>query len=281
MGILQFVEAMLRGLGQVMLQNNWVTGIAFLAGIFYSSPIMGMGALLGVFAGTIAAVLLGYEKKEVEGGFFGANGALVGIAMFFFFQGSVLMAVFALIGASLSTLVRKIMLEKHILPFTFPFVLVSWASFIVLSAMGIPQAVHGATSTTALDAVSSVLLGAGQVMFQANAITGALFIIGLAASSAVVAGYALFGAALGAAAALMLGFSLSSVNLGIFGFNAVLCGIAFADKKPISIAFAAVAIIFSVLIIQGMLASGVIALTSPFVFATWLTIVIRNKISKK
>ena len=38
--LLRFVDSVLRGIGQVMLQNNSYTGVIFLAGIFYNSIIL-------------------------------------------------------------------------------------------------------------------------------------------------------------------------------------------------------------------------------------------------
>lgn len=59
-----FVIVLLKGLGQIMLQECAYTGLFFLAGIFYGSVTMGLGALLAVICGTLTARLLGYDKKE-------------------------------------------------------------------------------------------------------------------------------------------------------------------------------------------------------------------------
>lgn len=56
----------LKGLGQIMLQENAVTGLLFLIGIFYGSFIMGTAALLAVVCGTTTALLLKYEKSEID-----------------------------------------------------------------------------------------------------------------------------------------------------------------------------------------------------------------------
>ncbi|MFA6098718.1 MAG: urea transporter, partial [Patescibacteria group bacterium] len=44
---MHFIKILLRGVSQVMLQNNAFTGALFLFGIFYNSWIMGLGAILG------------------------------------------------------------------------------------------------------------------------------------------------------------------------------------------------------------------------------------------
>jgi urea transporter len=71
-----------------------------------------------------------------------------------------------------------------------------------------------------------VFRGVGQVFFQENALTGALFVLGIALSSPVMAVGAIVGAALGTATAWALEFEKSEIHAGIYGFNATLVGIA-------------------------------------------------------
>jgi urea transporter len=73
-----------------------------------------------------------------------------------------------------------------------------------------------------------------------------------------------------------LSFPLNLVNAGIFGFNGVLCGIAFADEKRYPLLYATISIILSVFIVYGMTTLNLIALTAPFVFATWATLGLRK-----
>ena len=75
------IRTILRGVGQIMLQNNALTGLIFLAGIFYNSGLMGCGALFGNIISTSSAKLLKYPKEDIENGLFGFNGTLVGIAI--------------------------------------------------------------------------------------------------------------------------------------------------------------------------------------------------------
>ncbi len=57
---LLFIDSVLRGVGQVLLQNNSYAGLLFLAGIFYNSVLFGTAVLIGtvavVFASTSAAL---------------------------------------------------------------------------------------------------------------------------------------------------------------------------------------------------------------------------------
>src|SRR5262245_15128918 len=76
------------------------------------------------------------------------------------------------------------------------------------------------------DPVLWTFRGIGQVFFQENALTGALFALGIAVSSPLMAIGAVVGAAIGTATAWVLKFDKSETHAGIYGFNATLVGIA-------------------------------------------------------
>lgn len=85
---MQFIQVILRGVGQVMFQNNSYSGALFLVGIFYNSWLLGLAALIGTLTSTFAALLLNYSKKDIQNGLYGFNGALTGIAAWYFFEPS-------------------------------------------------------------------------------------------------------------------------------------------------------------------------------------------------
>lgn len=75
-----------RGLGQVMFQNNAVSGLLMLVGIACNSWLLALLALLGNFVGTVTAFFSGYSKEDIEDGLYGFNGTLVGIAVGVFME---------------------------------------------------------------------------------------------------------------------------------------------------------------------------------------------------
>ena len=85
MAIRNFAEIFFRGISQIFLLNNVITGILFLAGAFYNSWPIGIGAVIGVLAGTFTALLLKYKRDDINQGLYGYNGALVGLATVYFF----------------------------------------------------------------------------------------------------------------------------------------------------------------------------------------------------
>src|SRR6516162_1959188 len=68
--------------------------------------------------------------------------------------------------------------------------------------------------------------GIGQVFFQEHALTGALFALGIAVSSPLMALGAVVGTAIGTATAWILKYDKTELYAGIYGFNATLVGIA-------------------------------------------------------
>ncbi|MFA5995560.1 MAG: urea transporter [Patescibacteria group bacterium] len=116
------IKIILRGVGQVMLQNNALTGLLFLAGIFYNSWLMGLGAIAGNIISTISAKFLKYSDEDIKNGLYGFNGTLVGIAIWFFFEVNIYTVIAIIIGAVLSTVIMQTM-KKRMPAFTAPFVI--------------------------------------------------------------------------------------------------------------------------------------------------------------
>ncbi|MDE6485033.1 MAG: urea transporter [Duncaniella sp.] len=126
--------------------------------------------------------------------------------------------------------------------------------------------------------------GAGQVMFQGSALTGALFLAGILAGSLGLGGdghIAVFAGALTAlAAATAYGFMTgkSGCDDGLCGFNAVLTGCAaytfFTASLPVWIFLCAVFLTMPLKWISDRVFrfTGISSLTFPFIIATWILI---------
>lgn len=68
-----------RGIGQVMFQNNALSGLFMLIGIFLNSWQMGILAVCGNIISTLTAHFSGYKYDDIKNGLYGFNGTLVGI----------------------------------------------------------------------------------------------------------------------------------------------------------------------------------------------------------
>jgi urea transporter len=300
------VDTLLRGVGQVMFQNNPLTGLLFLIGIFVNSFKFGGTALLGVAASTLAAYLLGADRALIRNGLFGFNGVLVGIGLAFFLEFDVLLAVYIVLGAAVSTIVMMALinlLSPWDMPaLTAPFVLTAWLllfavyqfAFIRPSELIAPvvpdpaAAVQtdlrelatgaGAVGLTAANLAHAFFRGVGEVMFQDSLLTGVIFLIAILVNSRVSAAFAVAGSALGLLTALATGADGFLIYHGLYGFNAVLCAIALGGLFLVltwkSTLYALMSAVVSALVFAAIAVLlspiGMPALTAPFVLTTWL-----------
>src|SRR5690625_5010967 len=85
--VYQFVIASLKGISQIVLIENVITGLIILAAITVASPFLGIVTLLSVVIGTFVALIGGADKNAVHSGLFGYNSALTGLALALFLTG--------------------------------------------------------------------------------------------------------------------------------------------------------------------------------------------------
>jgi len=123
--------------------------------------------------------------------------------------------------------------------------------------------------------VKSFLHSFSQVMLQENMITGLLFLVSIGLSSSTM----LLGSILATVSALVVAkfckFDLTAVQAGLYGFNAVLIGIAvfyFLPVSSTSLAFAIFGGALSSLLMHLMKTrlANIPTLTTPFILTTWL-----------
>ncbi len=260
-----------------MLQDNAWTGLFFLAGIGCGSLLMGLAAIVAVITGTLTAILLKYDKEEINSGLYGFSAALVGVALICFFQPSVIIWVAVLAGSALATIIQHVFIVSKIPGYTFPFILVTWLFLVIVHYY--PTLVEPQSATNTIYAHNYLLLfshGFGQVIFQDTIWAGILFIIGVFINRPVAGMYALVSIALSGLLAYLLKEPLQDIYLGLLSYNAVLCAIAFAGKKAVDLLMSLIAVVLSVLIMIQMRNMGLPALTFPFVFATWITLAIKK-----
>lgn len=290
---LRFIDTCLRGIGQVMLQNNSYTGLLFLLGIAWNSPLLAGATVLGVTTSTLTAFMLGANKEEWRAGLFGFNGVLVAIALFYFLELSLISVFYVVIAAAFSTFLLtalSLLLKPWRLPvFTAPFVLTTWIFILAgarfgrlpstdqLPTAGLPSfaTVEGVVSFSTL--AEGLFTGIAQVFFQGNLITGIIFVIALAINSRRMAMLALLGSFSAMLMAWWLGAAELAIRDGAYGFNSVLVALALASFLPTERLFwlyAAFATATTTVIFAALSAAlapiGMPPMTAPFVLTTWL-----------
>jgi urea transporter len=272
-----YTKTILTGIGQIMLQENPWTGLLFLAGIFYGSPVMGIAALLASIIGLGTAVLLKFDKEETAQGLYGFSAALVGTALTFFFKPEPVIWIAVILGAAFAAILQHTFIRRQIPAFTLPFILVTWICLYLfhnLYIIGGPDV--GTQPETNLNELATVAHGFGEVIFQGSILAGVIFILAVFINSPVAALYAITSGVLSAYISLQFSEPETDIHLGLFSFNAVLCAITFSGVRVKDGLYVLFSVIVSTLLDIFMVKMGWPPLTFPFVASSWITLFVKK-----
>jgi urea transporter len=307
-GPLRFIDIVLRGIGQVMFQDNPLSGLLFLIAVSWGSyaagvPQVAIGGLLGVLLATVTAWWLRVDDAGLRAGLYGFNAYLVGIALPTFLALSPLLWVYVVLGAMVSVVatlaVANLMKTWGVAALTAPFILVTW--LLLLSAYAF-SGIHGdalpasgqiapippeaANPLAILDFMQGMLVSISQVFVKGNGIAALLILIGLAVGSLAAASFALAAALISVIVAHALGAESQLISAGLVGFNPILTAIAlgtvFYRPSPRVAAYTLFATVLTVMV-QGAMVSaltpfGIPTLTASFVLVTWLFLLPAQKL---
>jgi urea transporter len=304
--ILRFVDINLRGVAQVMFQNNPLTGALFLAAIGWGSyaggvPHVAIAGLLAVVVATLTAQWLRVDEASLASGLYGYNGVLVGLALATFLAPGALLWVYVVLGAAVSV-VAMLGIANAVKPWgvsalTFPFVLVTWLlllatyGFSGLIGTALPSGSvvtafqpFEASPLRAVDLVQGVLHSISQVFLKGSGVAALLLLAGLAVSSLAAAAFGLAGAILAVLTAHLFGAESELITGGLLGFSPVLTAIAlgtvFYQPSLRVAAYAALGTVFTVIAQAALNVAltpfAIPALTAPFVLASWIFLLPRQ-----
>lgn len=305
-----FPPHILRGVSQVVLQNNALTGLIILVGIFYHSLDFGIAAVAGSVVATLTAMFLKSDKGMIAAGLFGFNGVLTAVAIVFYCETAFdvidvswwRIASYVVIGAAFSTVITAalgaMLAHLNVPPLTAPFVLASWlfvagthfSPALLPGHIEPPPAAEAAQNTPA-EAVKNIAdnytfatwwqgagKGFGEIFFQDGVIAGYLILLGILVNSRIGALMALVGALISILVAELLHARETQIHLGMFSYSAILTAIALGGQFYILTWRSFLYTIFGVVITTWLYAAldSVFAplhlspYTAPFVLATWL-----------
>lgn len=316
--LLDFVDACLRGVGQVCFMNNPVTGLAIVVAMFVGEAWLGFAGALGVVVSTAAALLIGMDRDAIRAGLFGFNGVLVGAGMSLFLapDWDALVIVWIVVGAFFSTILHAALASVFVAawkvpPFTLAFNLVTLL-FLVgalnfangrvggLIAPADAQVTEGtvsnslraaadeATANNLEGVVNAILRGISQLFFANSVVSGIIIVVGLAVCSRIAAVFALVGSTVGMLTGLAVGANGVAIYNGLWGFNSFDAALAVAGvffvltwrSGLLAVACAVLAALLFGAIATLFIPWGLPALTLPFCFAT-LTFVLLKDASTK
>jgi urea transporter len=147
----------------------------------------------------------------------------------------------------------KVLISSDLAPLTAPFVLTACLLLFAVYHFGqlhptnligpvpvqpvaaiqtdLEEAAGGGTvGLTAANLANALFRGVGEVFLQDNLWSGVVFAIAILVNSRVCFGFAVVGSAVGGLTALVLGGDGVTISHGLYGFNAVLTGIALGGR---------------------------------------------------
>ncbi|MDM0014554.1 urea transporter [Variovorax sp. J22P168] len=299
-----FIDWALRGVGQVVFQNNPLSGLVIVGAIFYNSWVYGTILVIGVIVGTATACLLQADRSLIRNGLFGFNSALVGVALVAFtsedFRSgsfpSAHMLVYIACAAALAAIafssISALMGPHKVAALTMPFNLVGWLFlFAVLKFSSIdagplakpvsPEQYAMVTDYVLPTWYMGIGNSIGQIFFQDNWIAGYLILIGIAINSRISAGMALIGAIVSELVAVAFGAPEGAIRDGLYGYNAVLTAMALGGFFLVLTVRSFFYAVFGIVVSTWLWASvaiflspiGMPVFTSTFVIVTWAMLI--------
>jgi urea transporter len=304
---LRFVDVTLRGIGQVMFQDNPLSGLLFFVTIGWGSyaagvPQVAVGGFVAVVASTLTAYWLRVDEDGLRAGLYGFNAYLVGLALATFMAPSTTLWVYVVLGGAVSVVVMlaiaNVFKTWSVPALTAPFVLTAWLLLLATNAfsgldggalppVGEVVPIDPATADPLRfgDLVSGVFTSITQVFLKGQGPAAVLLLAGLAVNSLASAVFAVVGAVVAVITAHLLGAESDLVTAGLLGFNPVLTAIAlgavFHSPGVRVVVYTLVATVLSVIVQGTMMALltpfGIPTLTAAFVLVTWLFLLPRLK----
>ncbi|MCY7844760.1 MULTISPECIES: urea transporter [Bacillus] len=295
------ITASLKGISQVILIENVMTGFLILIAITIFSYYLGIIALLSAIIGTLVGKLGAADEKIINQGLLGYNSVLTGMALASFLTGPYMWLV-ALIGSAVAAIFTAAMMHvtkrTEVPILTFPFVILTWfillASYkltgIRLSSALIPQDLtHWKLKIAGeVNLMDGIFHGIGQVFFLNNTVSGILIFLAVFWAGRKLGLYAVIGNAVAIIIAFLLGGERSLITLGLYGYNAILTILAVSavfksEHNRFAFLSGIISACLTVPITAGLstylLPYGLPVLTMPFVLCSWLFLGARKVLS--
>lgn len=269
------IQCTLRGISQVIIVNNPISGIFILIALYVGGgALVGTLALVSTFVASAIALRIFYDKDSVKNGLAGYNACLVGCAFPVFVQQewgtNFVMGVFLAVMSSFVNLALKPLCSgSPTFTFAFNATIIAYVLFAFDSPGPLPE-----LPITAWNIILSPFKGISQIWVVNSALAGLLIFIGVAIDSWGIALFALVGSTIGCVAGYLLGGPDAWIQIsnGLYGFNSCLlmCAIAvFYVPSPVSILFGLVACVCTEILTKSLGAAfdkslGIPSFTLPF-----------------
>lgn len=262
-----WLDSLTRSYARIFFSDSQLFGLAILASTFVF-PAHGLFGLLAAVVVNAIAFAIGLDRNGIREGLYGFNGVLTGLGIGFFYQWN-LQGLAILIAGSILVLLARVLLDRFLgyylgLPsMSLPFTLVTWLLLLAslefgylgvsVDRMQLLQIQVGGLPAWA----SAILCNFGAVLFQVNAVSGLIIIIGLLFYSPTALLLGIVGFVAGDGLHTFLGIDSTLITKQFLGFNYILTALAlggiFTAPSLGGLLAAMVGVLSSVLILTSLL----------------------------
>lgn len=265
----RFLNPLLRGSGQMLFQPSAVTGGVFLLLILLQSSASFFVCLAGILGSTLCAYALEHPHEDYYEGLGGFNGGLLGLALSVFYEISSGLLLLVFTGGVLTGVLRVVLLKiMPVSPFTTPFVVVAWLSFLCSDPLG-----FGPVEPPVVEEwrVYGLATNASQVLFMPHPWVGAIVFVAVFLHSRIAALWVAVASLVAWLTALVFDLPDGLIAAGLLGYNGLILAAALQHRDtPVPLVIAGVVI--TVWLTYLILLTGITPLSAPFVISAWLVI---------
>lgn len=295
------ITTSLKGISQVILIDNAVSGFIILAAITIASYSLGIITLFSSIIGTLIGKFCGAEKDSINQGLYGYNSVLTGIALFFFLRGDDRWLI-ALAGSAIAAIFTAVMIhimrQSGIPILTFPFIILTWLLLLlfykqVTFRISTELAPHTLSNWTLsiggkINWLDGTVNGIGQIFFLDYTLSGILLFLSVFWAGWRLGVYAIIGDIAALLTSYGLGGEQTLISKGLYGYNAILTmlAVSIVFKGGSRYAFltgiiaACLTVPITASVVTWPLPYGFPALTMPFVLCTWIFVAAKKVLPK-
>lgn len=247
--VLNFIKSSFIGVGQCVLNGNWITGVLIIAAIAYSSWQAALWFLFGAALAQLVAIFFKAPKALINAGMFGFGGGYVGILTGTFMMMHVPHApgeLLLLLAISSILIVPVIMAwvllfaKLNLSSLALPILTVVWlivGGFVhsdVVNHMPVAAAAADSAAAAAVvpytwkTVVYGILSAFGQVFMHGNPVTGGIILLAILVNSRIMGVMAVLGGLLVIGIDMWLGFPEARLASGELLFNSMMTVMALA-----------------------------------------------------
>ncbi len=245
--VVEFLDVMISGVAQMVINFHPVCGVLLLVAAFVASPVQGISCVWSVLIATVLVYVMGIPMGQAREGLYTLNPALIGMAIpmvtYQLDMGALPQILFfSAIGSALCVLItaamRRLLSDYQVTPLAAPYslalALIAGCTYYITKLSPDPMFAPGCVSLLENDGatwsipqfVEAVLNGIAQMIWLEDVplapVAGVIVLIAICCASRIDTLMAIIIGTLATALAVVIGIGQGGIMLGLYGYNAIL-----------------------------------------------------------